>query len=105
MPNQMETQSIQIAKTIVSQIKALDFWFLGAVGAQKFIALPESKEFQGGVRFAVNGVKHKGYVQIELRWVDDYTITFMKRNGEVVKQCEMVYCDMLVEILDWIEGR
>jgi hypothetical protein len=101
----MESQSVQIAKTIINQIKALDFWFLGAVGAQKFIALPESKEFQGGVQFKVNGMRHKGYVKIELRWVDDYTITFMKRNGDVVKQCEGVYCDMLIDILDWIEGK
>lgn len=101
----METQSIQIAKTIVSQIKALDFWFLGAVGAQKFIALPENKEFQGGVRFRVNGLQHKGYVSIELRWADDYTIKFLNRAGEVIKTSEYVYCDMLVDVLDWVEGK
>ena len=83
----------------------MDKWFLPACGAHKFLALPESKNFQGGVRFKVNGLRHKGYVQIELRWVDDYTVSFLKRNGDVVKQCEMVYCDMLVDILDWVEGK
>ena len=98
-------ETIQIAKIIIQQIKACDFWFLGAVGAQKFLALPESKEFQGGVRFKVNGLKHKGFVSIELRWADDYTIKFLSKTGEVVKTTEGVYCDMLVDILDWVEGK
>jgi hypothetical protein len=101
----MENQSVQIAKTIIQQIKACDFWFLGAVGAKNYIALPESTEFQGGVRFKVNGLKHKGYVSIELRWADDYTITFLNRTGAVVKTTKGVYCDMLVDILDWVEGK
>lgn len=101
----MENQSVQIAKTIIQQIKACDFWFLGAVGAKNYLALPESTEFQGGVRFKVNGRKHKGYVSIELRWADDYTITFLSRTGAVVKTTEGVYCDMLVDILDWVEGK
>lgn len=101
----MENESVQIAKTIIQQIKACDFWFLGAIGAHQFVALPSSGEFQGGVRFRVNGIKHKGYVSIELRWVDDYTIKFLSRAGEVVKTTEGVYCDMLVDILDWVEGR
>lgn len=100
-----ESQSMSIAKTIISQIQYVDRWFLPAVGAKNFVALPESKEFQGGVRFNVNGLKHKGFVTIELRWVDDYTVSFLNRKGEVVKQCEGVYCDMLVEILDYAEGK
>jgi hypothetical protein len=101
----MENQSVQIAKTIIQQIKACDFWFLGAVGAKNYLALPESTEFQGGVRFKVNGLKHKGYVSIELRWADDYTIKFLSRAGAVTKTVEGVYCDMLVDILDFVEGK
>ena len=101
----MENQSIAIAKTIIQQIQYGDRWFLPAVAAKNFIALPESKEFQGGVRFNVNGLKHKGLVKIELRWVDDYTISFLSRTGEVVRQVEGVYCDMLVDILDYCEGK
>ena len=101
----MENQAVEIAKTIIQQIQYGDRWFLPAVGAKNFIALPESKEFQGGVRFNVNGLKHKGLVKIELRWVDDYTVSFLSRTGDLMKQVEGVYCDMLVEILDWSEGR
>jgi hypothetical protein len=101
----MESQSIEIAKTILQQIKYSDRWFLSAAGAKNFLALPESKMFQGGVRFKVNGLKHKGIVEICLRWVDDYTIYFLDNKGEEVKKTEGVYCDMLVEVLDWVEGK
>lgn len=101
----METQSISIAKTILQQIQHGDRWFLPAVGAENFLALEQGPEFQGGVRFNVNGLKHKGIVEIGLRYVDDYTITFLSRTGEEIRKVEGVYCDMLVEILDWIEGK
>jgi hypothetical protein len=55
----METQSISIAKKILQQIKFADRSALMAWGARNFLALPENKEFQGGVRFNVNGLKHK----------------------------------------------
>jgi hypothetical protein len=101
----MENQSIAIAKTIIQQIQYGDRWFLPAVAAKNFIALPESREFQGGVRFNVNGLQHKGSVKIELRWVDDYTISFLNKTGDVIKKAEGVYCDMLIEVLDWAEGK
>lgn len=74
-------------------------------GAKNFLALPESKQYQGGVRFNVNGLKHKGLVMVELRWMDDYTVSFLSKKGEVKKKVEGVYCDMLVHILDWAEGK
>jgi hypothetical protein len=102
---EMERQSTEIAKTILQQIQYGDRWFLPAVGARNFLALPQTKDFQGGVRFNVNGLKHKGIVRIELRWVDDYTISFLSKTGETIKQVEGAYCDMLVPILDWVEGK
>lgn len=101
----MNAQSISIAKTILQQIQYADKWFLPAIGAKNFLALPESKMFQGGVRFNVNGLKHKGIVEISLRWVDDYTISFLSRTGDEIKSVEGVYCDMLIDVLDWIEGQ
>lgn len=101
----METQSIEIAQTILKQIQVGDRWFLPSIGAKNFIALPESKNYQGGVRFKCNGLKHKGIVEISLRWVDDYTIIFLKSSDEEIKRVEGVYCDMLVDVLDWVEGR
>lgn len=99
-----ETATMQIAKTIISQINYADRSALLAWGASNFLALQESKEFQGGVSFKVNGLVFKGEVKIELRWVDDYTVSFV-RNGKTIKQYECVYCDMLVDIIDYIEGK
>ena len=101
----MENQSLSIAKTILQQIQYADRWFLPAIGAKNFLALTDSKMFQGGVRFNVNGLKHKGVVMIQLRWVDDYTISFINKNGEEVKSVEGVFCDMLIDVLDWVEGK
>ena len=101
----MESKSIDIAKTIINQIRCSDRWFLPAIGAKNFLALPESKMFQGGVRFNCNGIKHKGVVEISLRWVDDYTISFLNKAGDEIKNVEGVYCDMLVNVLDWVEGK
>lgn len=100
-----QSQSIEIAQTIILQIRYADKCFLPAIGAKNFVALPESKEFAGGVRFAVNGLKHQGFILIQLRWVDDYTVSFLSKNGETIKSVEGVYCDMLVDVLDWVEGK
>ena len=100
-----ETQSLSIANEILRQIKCLDRSALMAWGSSNFLALPESKEFQGGVRFNVNGLTHKGLVVVELRWMDDYTVSFINKKGELVKQVEGVYCDMLVDVIDFIESK
>lgn len=99
-----DSHSIDIAKTIIQQIQYADKWFLPAIAAKNFLALPESILFQGGLRFNCNGLKHKGVVEISLRWVDDYTITFLSKTGVEIKSVECVYCDMLIDVLNWIEG-
>lgn len=96
---------MEIARTILEQIKYGDKWALMAYGAKNFIALTESKEFQGGLQFEVNGLHHKGIVRIQLKWIDTYTITFINKRSEIVKEVEDVYCDMLVDVLDYIEGK
>jgi len=101
----METQSIEIASTILHQIKSLDYSALMAWGARNFLALPETDDCLGGIRFNVNGLKHNGLVKIMLTYADDYSIYFLSSNGEIVHQVEGVYCDMLVEVLDWVEGK
>ena len=100
-----ETNTMEIAKTILGQIQYADRSALMAWGAQNFAAISESKEFQGGVAFQVNGLTHKGWVKVCLRWVDDYTIIFINKKREVVKTFEGAYCDMLVPVIDWIEGK
>jgi len=103
----METSSrtMEIVKTIIEQINHADRSAFMTWGANSFCAISESKEFEGGVSFKVNGLIHKGWVKICLRWVDDYTIIFINKNREEVKTFDGAYCDMLVPIIDWIEGR
>jgi hypothetical protein len=96
---------MEIARTILEQIKYGDKWALMAYGATNFIALQETKDFQGGVKFKVNGLKHKGTVMVKLKWIDTYTIIFENNNGVAVKEVEDVYCDTLVDVLDYIEGK
>ncbi|MFA7272517.1 MAG: hypothetical protein WC044_01535 [Crocinitomicaceae bacterium] len=94
-----------IATTIVNQINHGDPYALMAWGAEHFTALCPDDEFQGGLSFLVNGLIHKGWVRIQLRWVDDYTISFINKNHEVVKTYEGIYCDQLVQIVDFVEGK
>lgn len=98
-------EPMQIARTIIDQIKYADRSALMAWGATRFAAVSPSKEFQGGLSFQVNGLTHQGWVSIKLRWVDDYTIIFTNKKREVVKTFEGAYCDMLVPVIDWIEGK
>ncbi len=101
----MENTSVQIAQTILNQIKILDRSALMAWGAKHFVSLPGCKDYQGGVRFKVNGLTFKGWVKVELNWMDEYTISFINKKAEVVKEYEGVYCDMLVNIIDYVEGK
>lgn len=99
------SRTMEVAKTIINQINYADRSALMAWGANSFCAISESKEFEGGVSFKVNGLIHKGWIKVCLRWVDDYTIIFINKNREVVKTFEGAYCDMLVPVIDWIEGK
>lgn len=99
------SKTMEIAQTILDQIRFTDNWALMAWGASNFSAINESREFQGGLAFKVNGLTHQGWVKVCLRWVDDYTIVFINKNREVVKTFEGAYCDMLVPVIDWIEGK
>lgn len=100
-----KTQSLAVAQEILNQIKYFDRSALMAWGANNFIALPESKEFNSGIRFNVNGLVHVGIVMVQLRWMDDYTVSFLSKKGELVHKVEGVYCDMLVDVIDFVEGK
>lgn len=105
MNSTKNNQTLEIAQTILNQIKYFDRVALMAWGATNMIAMPSSKEFQGGLRFRVNGLKFRGFVMVMLRWVDDYTISFLDSRGNEKKKVEGAYCDMLVDVIDWIEGK
>lgn len=99
------TRTMEIARTIIEQIKSGDRSALMAWGANSFCAISESKVHEGGVSFKVNGLKHKGWVKVCLTWADVYDVAFINKKREVVKTFEGAYCDMLVPVIDWIEGR
>ena len=97
------TDTMELARTIINQINATDKWFLPAVGATNFAAISEKNGFAGGLEFQVNGLKHKGWIKIRLTWADNYTISFINKNREIAKRVEGIYCDELIEVLDWVE--
>jgi len=75
---------MNVAKTILSQIKALDAWSLGAWGAKDLVAL------ENGLQFKSSGgmVKNKGIVQIKLNGLDLYDVSFGKIRKYEYKEIE-----------------
>jgi hypothetical protein len=94
---------MNIAEIILHQIYTIDRQALKAYGAHHFQEIPKSDEFEGGVRFSVKGLFLQGDVLIFLTWLDDYTIVFLNQDGTKIKEYINVYCDMLVDVLDYIE--
>ena len=101
----MKNRNMEIAEIILGQIKYLDKMALLAWGAKSFVALPKSKDVQGGLRFKVNGLRFQGWVTIELTYLDEYTISFINEDVEMVKVSHGIYCDMLVDVIDYVEGK
>jgi hypothetical protein len=90
---------MQIAKTILQQIKATDFWALGAWGAKEMVAMKD------GLKFKTSGmVKWKGYVYIQYdNGMDLYNVIFAKirkMEWKEEKRLDGVYVDQLVEIIN-----
>jgi hypothetical protein len=88
-----------IAKTIHQQIKAIDFWALGAWGAKKLTAHSD------GLSFKTSGcVGWKGTVKIVLdEGKDLYILKFMRvRKMELIvdKIIEDVFVEDLVRFID-----
>ena len=103
---EQRARELRIANTIIQQIRYTDHSAMMAWGVSKqVVATKSTKEFQGGIQMCVNGLKHKGYVHVQLRWVDDYVVTFLDKKLKLVKEVTGVYCDMLVDVIDWIEGK
>ena len=95
---------MNIAETIRDQIKALDFWALGAWGAKDFVKTRSADATTEGLRFKTSGmVKWKGYVSIELNGQDLYDVKFQRiRKLKVVtdKELHNIFADQLVEIIN-----
>jgi hypothetical protein len=92
-----------IGRTIRDQIKAIDFWALAAYAATGFKSLEETENREGGLSFQVSGRHFIGKVMIELTWMDEYRISFVRGDETVEKMIDHVYCDQLVDVLNYIE--
>ena len=90
---------MSIAKTILSQIKALDFWAMGAWGAKELVAMND------GLKFKTSGmVKWKGYVHVKYNYGTDlYDIDFFRvRSAQIKidKAVQGVFVEDLVETIN-----
>ncbi len=92
----------QVAKTILSQIKASDKMAMFAWGAKNLI------DIEDGLMFNSSGmVKNKGYITIKLNGNDLYDVTFgkvLKFEYEELVRVEDVFVENLVETVDKMVG-
>lgn len=102
----MEQQKY-IADTILAQIKAFDPFAMFAYGAKNLVIMPQTEEYSGGLSFRVNGLRHKGAVEIALMFDDTYRVrTYNRTLTKVKDEQHGVYFEDLVEVLDkFIENR
>ena len=96
-----------IADTILAQIKAFDPFAMMAYGAKNLVILNETDQYSGGLSFKVNGMRHKGAVEIALMFNDTYRVrTYNRTLTKVKDDVRDVYFEDLVEVLDkLIEDR
>jgi hypothetical protein len=90
---------MSIGKTILSQIKTIDFWALGAWGAKDLVLMRD------GLKFKTSGmVKRKCYVYVKYdEGMDLYDVIFARiRKMEWVEdeRVEGVYAEDLVRVID-----
>ena len=64
-------------------------------GASRFTNINDK-----GLIFKVNGHHHKGYVLITLDWTDTYEVHIISTHGNIKSSTEMVYFDMLFDVID-----
>lgn len=53
-----------------------------------------------GLIMKVNGHHHKGWVLITLGWEDLYKVYIVSNTGDILDQCEGIFFDQLVEMID-----
>ena len=103
MEKTMNDQTFYYAKEILRQIQyadpnAMNCW--GVIVGMNCFTLPESKERRAGIKMNTNGFKHKGRVDVDLTWADDYTIKFYDKKDNVINTLERVYAPELCRTLD-----
>lgn len=97
---------MQIALTILQQIKAFDGTILLRYNADQFKVLSETDKREGGISFTINPYPNpKGIVKIdiELDWRDEYRVSFVGADNVVRKMVKNVHFPELVPVLSWVE--
>ena len=90
------SETVQVAKTIISQIPMMDRM---AIGFRKAVALEECDEYRGGVRFRVNSQPQR-YCEVTLAWDDTYRVSYYRvKRGSLdritLATADQVYADCL----------
>lgn len=89
----------QIAMTIRQQLYAGGVPVVWSWGTHEWLALPKTKNFDGGLQFRVQGRLYEGLVQVLLAYDDTYTLKFPKTPDV---QFTGVYFDMLTDLINGI---
>jgi hypothetical protein len=98
-----QVRAKEVASTIWAQIRAAGWAVNGSWGARELVALLETDEARGGLRFRVSGRKHKGLVVVELMPSDTYRVRLLKKSrGAFVMtyEAENVYAECLANTID-----
>lgn len=85
----------QIASIIKSQIIHTELW---AIGAEKLTALARTQDRLGGLQFQVSLFgRHRSMIRIELDASDTYRVLLLTLQGNILRQLDMVFADMLTD--------
>ena len=95
-----DRNAIEIGNVIFEQIRStVPSSYIMSWGAESWTALDSDEGF--GLHFKVNGLLHKGFVEIILdRGSDSYTINLLTRTGDIANRVENVYVFELGDVLD-----
>ena len=97
-----------IAKTIFSQIKALDPYAFSAWGAKDLTTLLDKNDIENGLRFKTSGLcENIGYVNVTLNPRDYYDVTFgtiQKSKWKELNRQNDVFAFDLIATIDEMVG-
>lgn len=88
-----------IVKCILDQIKHPSLNVFFSWGAHNFV-YGESENRNPVLRFKVNGMKFKGYVQVIYNFADYYEVEFVSTHGNVKHVVDECYCDNIQWVID-----
>ena len=94
-------RQFDMAQTWAQLTMGNKFWVVGSWGVSKKVNYGNKV-----LMLQVNGAHHKGKVYITLAWDDTYTVYITTNQNTVLKKFEMIYFDMLTDVIDgFVETR